>query len=132
MITRPIKSERSLRRYKAAGWRIERIRAGDTWREVYPEHARQILRGTYGGGTTWGGTLALRAVKPEGLDVAFPDRRYAMTWATDGTASTTLNNESEYYVLQLVTGVGAKEKLRSLNVGDSCHDRDGDKWTRVK
>lgn len=66
MITRPIKSERSLRRYRAAGWRIERKRAGDDWRAVYPHNEREILRGTYCGGSTWGGTLELRAVKPDG------------------------------------------------------------------
>lgn len=131
-IIRPIKSERSLRRYTQPGsaWRIEFKGSNGEFIEACSKaQVYRCLRGTFGGG----GSREVRAVKhvePMGVvsDIDFADRRYCLKYK-DGAWSGAFVNEPEYEVVGY--GFVTLEQLRALNVHQSAVDQDGDRWYRT-
>lgn len=133
-IVRPIKSERSLRRYTQPGsaWRIEfKGISGEFIEACSKAQVYRCLRGTFGGGES----REVRAVKhveaePVGVvsDVPFDDRRYTLKYA-DGAWSGAFINEPEYEVVGY--GFITLEQLRALNVNQYATDQDGDRWYRT-
>lgn len=151
MITRPIKSERSLRRYTQQGsaWRIEaHMHAGDLgfgspaeWVKIDKHSAYRILRGLFM--QAGKGAYELRAVREVGQvtaitdepaqpqeDTAIEQRRFTLTWG-DGVESHSFGEGTFEDALGYIHGEDV-DAVAALPLNGKHTDRDGDIWTRVK
>ncbi len=131
-IVRPIKSERSLRRYTQPGsaWRIEFKGINGSWIDACSKsQAYRCLRGTFGA-NEYREVRAVKDAEPVGVvsDIAFDARRYCLKYK-DGAWSGAFVNEPEHEVVGY--GFITLEQLRALDVHQYAVDQDGDRWYRT-